>query len=769
MNKDKRNNIQLLGTLNNADESGIIANANQVYDANEDKSTQDVSKEHKERIETLETKESSMQTTLENITKTGEASAASNVTYNHNDSKLDATNMQQAIDEVRKRSNYNDGDDIIDFNSINLITNSSRYIYALVDGNENLILGILRSNCHIVYGSGIPDEVKEYIDNQINKILGTNDISSTIDSLKEIENFLKDFSNSDTLKQILEEKADISKVNSNYKLSNVNDSEGNTIPTGEVLAYEKSDEYIKVEVDGNGNVVKALRSDGTEEHIFPIMVQENIIQSISNEEYIVAIVDNNKNLIIGIKRNNLDIEIGNGKISSNIENDFNDIKESFSKLSAELTLIKDGNENIPSYYSDYLKNKIEYINKNIQNSIGECDSFVFITDVHIPSNNMQSPKLIKYILQRTPIKKLFYGGDTPEVYIKTSDVEQTVRDIAVQFVNWLIKPLLPYCDIYCANGNHDFAIESTILTEDKIRLLPMTFSKSIYMNYGNRGTFSMNTEDSDCCYFYVDNNAARIRYIVLNTTDSWRGKNTYAENYSHFGEVQSNWIYKTIKNTPKGYDLVFIGHEASVQPQNVYNKSLHNYISAIANKDAVNINNTDYDFTDAPNIIAGFWGHTHVDEISYEEGFPNIVVACDAAYNDYQHIMFGSIDVFPKKYSGNTNEQTFDIVSIDKENKVILLTRIGGGYDRICHYEVIDIKLGETKSFTSEIENPQWDIADAIDNPKDNLGYLTSLNKTVATITNGLVTPVKVGKATVCSYNNDTLQMEWWGINVINQ
>ena len=100
MNKDKRNNIQLLGTLTNADESGIIANANQIYDANEDKSTQDVSKEHTERIKNLETKEDAMQTTLENITKTGEASAASNVTYNHNDSKLDATNVQQAVDEL---------------------------------------------------------------------------------------------------------------------------------------------------------------------------------------------------------------------------------------------------------------------------------------------------------------------------------------------------------------------------------------------------------------------------------------------------------------------------------------------------------------------------------------------------------------------------------------------------------------------------------------------------------------------------------------------
>lgn len=43
---------------------------------------------------------------MENITKTGEASAASNVTYNHSDSKLDATNVQQAIDEVSSKLIY---------------------------------------------------------------------------------------------------------------------------------------------------------------------------------------------------------------------------------------------------------------------------------------------------------------------------------------------------------------------------------------------------------------------------------------------------------------------------------------------------------------------------------------------------------------------------------------------------------------------------------------------------------------------------------------
>ena len=163
MNKDKVQNQNILGTLNNADESGIIANANQIYDANEDKSTQDVSKEHTERIKTLETKERSMKTTLQNITKTGEASAASNVTYNHSDSKLDATNVQQAVDEVRKRSNYNDGDSIIDFNTIHLITDNPEFVIAVVDINNKILYGI-KVDGQPYWGVGVPKVVRDYVD-----------------------------------------------------------------------------------------------------------------------------------------------------------------------------------------------------------------------------------------------------------------------------------------------------------------------------------------------------------------------------------------------------------------------------------------------------------------------------------------------------------------------------------------------------------------------------------------------------------------------------
>lgn len=52
-------------------------------------------------ITSLQSTNASLQTTLENISKTGEASAASNVTFNTTDTGLVSTNVQEAIKEVK--------------------------------------------------------------------------------------------------------------------------------------------------------------------------------------------------------------------------------------------------------------------------------------------------------------------------------------------------------------------------------------------------------------------------------------------------------------------------------------------------------------------------------------------------------------------------------------------------------------------------------------------------------------------------------------------
>jgi len=82
------------------------------------------------------------------------------------------------------------------------------------------------------------------------RYLVLNDITTTIDSLKEIETFLKDFTNSNTLKKLLDLKANVDEVKTTtddiYKKSNPNDSEGNVVDTNTIVSIENNPEYIKV-------------------------------------------------------------------------------------------------------------------------------------------------------------------------------------------------------------------------------------------------------------------------------------------------------------------------------------------------------------------------------------------------------------------------------------------------------------------------------------------------------------------------------------------
>lgn len=304
MNKDKVQNQNILGTLVNKDESGIIAYSDQIYDKKSDRSLEEENVKQNERLDNVEAKDREFQSTLENITKTGEASAASNVTYNHNDSQLDASNVQQAIDEVRKRSNYNDGENIIDFNTIHLITDNPEFACVAVDADDKILYGI-KTDGQPYFGVGCPQQVKDYIDEQINKILGTNDITTTIDSLKEIETFLKDFTNSDTLKKLLDLKANVDEVRATtddiYKKSNPNDSEGNVVDTNTIVSFKDNPEYIKSLTDSVGKLIEAIGIDGVRKFFAGINIQGVRQYVTDNSEYIVAWLDRQDRIIFAIE------------------------------------------------------------------------------------------------------------------------------------------------------------------------------------------------------------------------------------------------------------------------------------------------------------------------------------------------------------------------------------------------------------------------------------------------------------------------------------
>ena len=222
--------------------------------------------------------------------------------------------VDASIQDVYKKSNYNDGDNIIDFNTIHLITDNPEFICVAIDTDDKILYGI-KADGQPYFGVGCPQQVKDYVNEQINKILGTDDISSTIDSLKEIESFLKDFTNSDTLKALLDTKAnktyvDTTIANTNtdiankynqinadiadkYKKSNPNDEEGNVVDTNSFKSVINNPEYFKAFVDNTNKLIEAIGLDGVRKFFVGIEVQGTLHCVTDNPEYIAVEIDAN--------------------------------------------------------------------------------------------------------------------------------------------------------------------------------------------------------------------------------------------------------------------------------------------------------------------------------------------------------------------------------------------------------------------------------------------------------------------------------------------
>lgn len=661
MNKDKRNNIQLLGTLNNSDESGIIANANQVYDANEDKSTQDVSKEHKERIETLETKENSMQTTLENITKTGEASAASNVTYNHNDSKLDATNVQQAVDEVRKRSNYNDGENIIDFNTIHLITDNSEFICAAVDANARILYGI-KTNGQPYFGVGCPQQVKDYIDEQINKILGTNDITTTIDSLKEIEAFLKDFTNSDTLKKLLDLKANVDEVRATtddiYKKSNPNDSDGNVVDTNTIVSVEDNPEYIKVLTDSVGKLIEAIGLDGVRKFFAGINIQ-GVSQCVTdNSEYISVELDKLGHILGGWEKD------GNF-VFGKIPIQFMEVTEKMiSPFVSDIDLLKSKiiNDNV-----------VKQLKSATWNSVPTGLKLLHFSDIHGDGINL---KRITDFAEKysSLLDDVLFTGDM--VNYQWSDGIKFWTD------NNNTKKIL------VARGNHDGNDTANSWWYGKT-------TEECYDRYLSNNISLWNVEQprdnngviKKVCYYYKDYVTYKIRLIVIDGM-SWNAK--------HNDDAQNIWFNATLNDAKnKEYSVIIASHffAAKGTPnRNINLDAFYDNTSWIDNDTTSGAGygylhpdvskNIDNFIVDGGKFICYLGGHTHADFFRLLTEYPNQleVNVANASMNEN---VGKNAECYIQRHKDTVSQDLFNIVNVIPTFGILEIIRVGCDFDTI--------------------------------------------------------------------------------------
>lgn len=294
-----------------------------------------------------------------------------------------------------------------------------------------------------------------------------------------------------------------------------------------------------------------------------------------------------------------------------------------------------GENTLPDYYTDYMTERIGTINNKDCLIGGHGDSFVFITDTHLERNSMNSPILIKEIVNNTAIRFVINGGDT-------LDDDPTQESALARFRQW--RKLMQGVEEYRIMGNHDLNGSGQSVTEAKIT------EDHWYGTMVKPFEHLVNTGGKS--YYCIDNQSQKIRYICLS--------------YRYNESEQRAWLKERLAELESGWSILVIPHylfDSTVDTIHQHGQYLINDINSV------------YDTMNAT-LIGVLAGHTHADYSTTEtnKGYNLIAVTCDTR------------DGTPSKTKGTVTEQAFDIIHIDTVARKMYATRIGAGVDREWSY-----------------------------------------------------------------------------------
>lgn len=326
-------------------------------------------------------------------------------------------------------------------------------------------------------------------------------------------------------------------------------------------------------------------------------------------------------------------------------------------------------EVIPYYYVNHLKEKEKLINDAIQLSSGNCASFIFFTDVHWGNNFQRSPALIKHIVDHTPVKEVFFGGDVITTFF---DDPSEAIELGKSFRHSLD---IIDCNKYFIYGNHDNNSDyqpdliSRHIPENQVfEYLQKNMSPCAYFDYYN---------------FYVDMDSIRTRIICPDT-----GRYYYSS-FRNNTIKTIQFIIEALNTTPSGWYIVFISHiwsdiNIENKQDGVYKPGISTYFQSylrvlddykLGRKGVFSYgsDSVEYDFSNSSShIICCIGGHNHIDTlINTPEGIPIIINTTDS-----RQTLNGEMAI-----EGTITEQSLSAFIIDYNNSIITRIRVGRGQD----------------------------------------------------------------------------------------
>ena len=415
---------------------------------------------------------------------------------------------------------------------------------------------------------------------------------------------------------------------------------------------------------------------------------------------------------------------------------------------------------LPSHYSDYLPRIAEKIRRRAKETV---DGFWFATDIHLPVNSMFSGRIIAALAGCVPFDKVFCGGDLPYAYV-TNDIDscrETLEKDFRDFCRYWVEPVARAgLRMYTAKGNHDFTICATPQFKSGLTLSGRE-ARNVLMGRFTHGDVVGNPSDPEACYFYVDNAAARIRYVVADTTDRVDAARPIWGVVTGMHEPQMRWLAEQALGTvAEGWSIVLVHHipMASLVGSDADARDyadFRNLCEAYQNRGTMELFGRKYDFSGARGrILLSITGHHHAERQTFQKGILHVTEPCDMRDRDY---LYGSGEwcgELPMKESGTIYEQTFDAVQLDPSRGLVFFTRVGGGQDRVIHTVPVTVKTGGRLTLEARwLKGPvKWGCYDAdrltrLKNPASKWCPLVAFSNEYATMTpDGVLSGIRNGE-----------------------
>lgn len=356
------------------------------------------------------------------------------------------------------------------------------------------------------------------------------------------------------------------------------------------------------------------------------------------------------------------------------------------------------------------KNYKEPNNRLFLNQDANTASIVMITDSHHTLVDDQLPvvKSIKNVIEESAIDAVVCGGDCINDHA-------TIRDDSIQLLKdyhdelyKLNSPILP-----CV-GNHDDLtwFQSNYNTAKLPDLRDFYISpKEMYkcMSMRSNNYVVRDTGNPYGNYFYYDIPNKNFRVLCLNTSDlptniyvtkNVGGINTIVQKYDGAGGAFQNEQVQFVKNMLENYNdnLIVFSHIPLV-----HDSGIIGHDGALINEGAIIgllkawKNGTDITFTgsnaDIPcsvsasfsgshNLVGCFAGHTHYDNIAEVDGITH-VTTLNGQCGSWNPSGGGTS---PPRTNNTISKVAFDVITVNKENRTVKLTRFGAGSDREFTY-----------------------------------------------------------------------------------